>query len=138
MLEAAERPLILSWAKRCRRGYCGSPDSAGIDLRTRQQIRDVAVSETGATVYLEDGNAIEASGSARGRGSAFDLEWLDSSGLTLDGGIVVDRNFEAAPHVAAIGDVAKFPLRGVDGDGVDAHRALGGRGRARRSWPATG
>jgi 3-phenylpropionate/trans-cinnamate dioxygenase ferredoxin reductase component len=116
VLEAAERPLITVLGDEVSAWLQLMAGPAGIDLRTRQQIRDVAVSETGATVYLEDGNAIEASAVLAAVGSAFDLEWLASSGLTLDGGIVVDRNFEAAPHVAAIGDVAKFPLRGVDGD----------------------
>jgi NADPH-dependent 2,4-dienoyl-CoA reductase/sulfur reductase-like enzyme len=116
VLEAAERPLITVLGDEVSAWLQLMAEPAGIDLRTRQQIRDVALSESGATVYLEDGKAIEASAVLAAVGSAFDLEWLASSGLTLDGGIVVDRNFEAAPHVAAIGDVAKFPLRGVDGD----------------------
>ncbi len=116
VLEAAERPLITVLGDEVSAWLLLMAEPAGIDLRTRQKIRDVVITEKGATILLEDGEAIEASAVLAAVGSAFDMEWLASSGLTLDGGVVVDSNFEAAPHVAAIGDVAKFPLRGVDGD----------------------
>ena len=41
-------------------------------------------------------------------GSELDLGWLEGSGVTLDNGVVVDENLEAAPRVAALGDVARF------------------------------
>jgi 3-phenylpropionate/trans-cinnamate dioxygenase ferredoxin reductase component len=37
---------------------------------------------------------------------------LKTSGLSLDGGVVVDENLLASPTIAAIGDVAKFPFKG--------------------------
>jgi NADPH-dependent 2,4-dienoyl-CoA reductase/sulfur reductase-like enzyme len=92
------------------------PKAAEIDVRTSQRIRDVVVSERGATILLEDGEAIEVSAVLAAVGSTIETEWLTTSGLTLDGGVVVDRNFEAAPHVGAVGDIAKFPLPGVEGD----------------------
>jgi NADPH-dependent 2,4-dienoyl-CoA reductase/sulfur reductase-like enzyme len=116
VLEAAERPLITVLGNQVSAWLLLMAEPAGIDLRTRQRIRDVMATENGAMILLEDGEAIEASAVLAAVGSAFDIEWLASSGLTLDGGVVVARNFEAATRVAAIGDVAKFPLRGVDGD----------------------
>jgi NADPH-dependent 2,4-dienoyl-CoA reductase/sulfur reductase-like enzyme len=116
VLEAAERPLITVLGDEVSEWLLLVPKAAEIDLRTGQHIRDVVVSDRGATILLDDGEAIEASMVLAAVGSAVETDWLASSGLTIDGGVVVDRNFEAAPHVGAIGDIARFPLPGVAGD----------------------
>src|SRR5207245_7254010 len=35
-------------------------------------------------------------------------DWLDDSGLTLDDGVVCEETLAAAPHVWAVGDVARW------------------------------
>jgi NADPH-dependent 2,4-dienoyl-CoA reductase/sulfur reductase-like enzyme len=116
VLEAAERPLITVLGDEVSEWLLLVPKAAEIDLRTSQRIRDIVVSDRGATILLENGEAIEASMVLAAVGSAVETDWLASSGLTIDGGVVVDRNFEAAPRVGAIGDIARFPLPGVAGD----------------------
>jgi NADPH-dependent 2,4-dienoyl-CoA reductase/sulfur reductase-like enzyme len=116
VLEAAERPLITVLGDEVSAWLLLVPMAAEVDVRTNQGIRDVVVADGGARILLADGEAIEASTVLAAVGSTIETEWLVSSGLTIDGGVVVDRNFEAAPHVGAIGDIAKFPLPGVEGD----------------------
>ncbi len=116
VLEAAERPLIAVLGDEVSAWLHPMAKAAEIDLRTNQRVFDVVPSSVGAQVVLEDGGRIEAAVVLAAVGSTLDTGWLSSSGLTLDGGVVVDHNFQAAWHVAAIGDVAKFPLAGVEGD----------------------
>jgi 3-phenylpropionate/trans-cinnamate dioxygenase ferredoxin reductase subunit len=116
VLEAAERPLVTVLGADVSAWLQLVPQAAEIDVRTSQRIRDVEVSERGATILFEDGEAMDVSMVLAAVGSAIETDWLASSGLTIDGGVVVDRNFEAAPHVGAIGDIARFPLLGVAGD----------------------
>jgi hypothetical protein len=70
----------------------------------------VDVTENGDEILLEDGR-VQAAMIVGAVGSSLDVDWLRGSELLIDGGIVVDENFEAAPGVGAIGDIAKFPLR---------------------------
>jgi 3-phenylpropionate/trans-cinnamate dioxygenase ferredoxin reductase subunit len=116
VLEAAERPLITVLGDEVSSWLMLVPRAAEIDLRTNQRIRDVVVADGGVTILLDDGESIEASAVIAAVGSSFETDWLESSGLIIDNGVVVDRNFEAAPHVGAIGDIVKFPLPGVEGD----------------------
>jgi NADPH-dependent 2,4-dienoyl-CoA reductase/sulfur reductase-like enzyme len=116
VLEVAERPLISVLGDEVSTWLLQLPHAAEIELRTGQVIRDVVISGEGVTILLQDGEAIEASMVLAAVGSTIETDWLASSGLTIDGGVVVDRNFEAAPHVGAIGDVARFPLPGIEGD----------------------
>jgi NADPH-dependent 2,4-dienoyl-CoA reductase/sulfur reductase-like enzyme len=116
VLEVAERPLITVLGEEVSAWLLLVAEAAEIDLRTGQRVRDVLVSDSGATILLEGGEAIDARAVIAAVGSRFETDWLATSGLTIDDGVVVDRNFEAAPHVGAIGDIARFPLPGVDGD----------------------
>jgi NADPH-dependent 2,4-dienoyl-CoA reductase/sulfur reductase-like enzyme len=116
VLEVTERPLISVLGDEVSTWLLQLPHAAEIELRTGQVIRDVVISGEGVTILLQDGEAIEASMVLAAVGSTIETDWLASSGLPIDGGVVVDRNFEAAPRVGAIGDVARFPLPGVEGD----------------------
>jgi NADPH-dependent 2,4-dienoyl-CoA reductase/sulfur reductase-like enzyme len=90
--------------------------AAEIDVRSHQRVVDVEASGDGARIVFEGGETLDAAAVLAAVGSTLNTEWLSPSGLTLDGGVVVDRHFQAAPGVAAIGDVAKFPLPGPEGD----------------------
>ena len=118
VLEAAPRPLI---------GALGDTVSAwlehlgvdfGIEVRTNQQLRDVRPHEGGFVVDFDDGSSLAAGAILAAVGSSLDLAWLEDSGLTLDHGVVVDRDLQAAPNVAAIGDVARFILTSALGEEV--------------------
>jgi len=116
VFEVAERPLISVLGDEVSSWLLLASKAAEIDVRTNQLIRDVVVVEDGVTLLFADGEAVAASAVLAAIGSTFETDWLASSGLTIDGGVVVDRHFEAAPRVAAIGDIARFPLPGVEGD----------------------
>jgi len=50
-----------------------------------------------------------------GAGAVPNVEWLATSGLEIDNGVVVDESLLATDRVAAIGDVASFSWRNVFG-----------------------
>ena len=108
VLEAAARPLlgvlgeeVSAWLERL-------PADAGVELRTNQRLVDVALVEAGYELLFDDGSRLRANAVLAAVGSALDTAWLEGSGLTIDDGVVVDADLQAAPNVAAIGDVARF------------------------------
>jgi 3-phenylpropionate/trans-cinnamate dioxygenase ferredoxin reductase subunit len=71
--------------------------------------------EAGAlTVELDNGERLAASTAVVGIGSVPSTDWLVSSGLKLDNGVVTDGRLRAvgAQDVYAIGDVARWPHPG--------------------------
>jgi NADPH-dependent 2,4-dienoyl-CoA reductase/sulfur reductase-like enzyme len=107
VLEALERPLIGVVGDEASSWLALLAPAAGIEVRTRQRIRDVTVVDK-VTVDFHAAPSLEAHAAVAAIGSSLDLAWLEDSGLTLDNGVVVDENLEAAPRVAALGDVARF------------------------------
>jgi 3-phenylpropionate/trans-cinnamate dioxygenase ferredoxin reductase component len=107
VLEALDRPLIGVVGDEASSWLSPLASAAGIEVRTRQRIRDVTVVDK-FVVDFHAAPSLEAHAVVAAIGSALDLGWLEGSGLTLDNGIVVDENLEAAPRVAALGDVARF------------------------------
>jgi NAD(P)H-nitrite reductase large subunit len=107
VLEVAERPLISVVGDEASSWLSPLASAAGIEVRTGQRIRDVT-SVDKFTVDFHAAPSLEAGAVVAAVGSTLDLEWLEDSGLTLDNGVVVDENLQAAPRVAALGDVARF------------------------------
>ena len=64
-------------------------------------------------VRIEGGRALHADIVISAVGDLPNTEWVEGSGLTIDGGIVVDDRCRAAPGVVAAGDVVA--LRTPDG-----------------------
>ena len=108
VLEAADRPLLSVLGEQVSSWLASLGPDAGVEVRTNQEISDVRAIGEGFVVELKDGSRVEASAVLAAVGSSLDLAWLEGSGLTLDDGVVVDVNLQAAPRVAAIGDVARF------------------------------
>ena len=73
----------------------------GVDVRMNQRLRDVRPDEGGFAIDFDDGTSLGAGAVLAAVGSSLDLAWLEGSGLTLDHGVVVDRDLQAAPNVAA-------------------------------------
>ena len=116
VLEAAPRPLVgvlgpdvSSWLERLAA-------DAEIELRNDQRIGDVERDDEGFVIRFEDGGELRAATVVVGAGALPNFEWLEGSGLTLDGGVVVDENLLAREHIAAIGDVARFSWPNVMGE----------------------
>ncbi|MFG2801091.1 NAD(P)/FAD-dependent oxidoreductase [Streptomyces pseudovenezuelae] len=83
----------------------------GIDLRCGVTVTEV----TEEGVRLAGGEVVEADEVLVAVGSLPNTEWLRGSGLALRDGVVCDEYCEAAPHVYAAGDVARWynPLFGT-------------------------
>ena len=108
VLEGLSRPLIGALGEQASEWLLKLASNAEIELRTSQEIRDVS----NGSVIFADGSTLDVAAVILGVGAEVNTEWLKTSGLSLDGGVVVDENLLASPTIAAIGDVAKFPFKG--------------------------
>ena len=79
----------------------------GVDLRTGVTVADVYGQSRVEGLALSDGSRVDADVVVVGIGVVPNTEWLESSGLVLDNGIVCNASGEAAPGVYAAGDVAR-------------------------------
>jgi NADPH-dependent 2,4-dienoyl-CoA reductase/sulfur reductase-like enzyme len=93
----------------------GLAQGADVELRVEQKINDVTESPGGLSISFDDGADEEVSAVVVGVGVQTNVEWLESSGLVLDNGVVVDEHFLASARVAAIGDVARFAWPNITG-----------------------
>ena len=78
-----------------------------VDLRTGVTVTGIIGESRVAGIALSDASTIAADVIVVGIGVIPNTEWLASSGLTLDNGIVCDGAGQAAPDVYAAGDVAR-------------------------------
>ncbi|MGC8499100.1 MAG: NAD(P)/FAD-dependent oxidoreductase [Acidimicrobiales bacterium] len=115
VLEALERPLLTVLGPTVSQWLLDLPSQAGIELRTSCGVRDVVSEGDDLVVELVDGTTLRTSTVVAGVGAEPSTEWLVGADVTLDNGVVVDDEFAAAPDVAAIGDVARFPWLGPTG-----------------------
>ena len=60
-------------------------------------------------VRLTDGSEVAAEVVVVGIGVSVNTSWLETSGLTLDDGVLCDDTLLAAPGVVACGDLARYP-----------------------------
>ncbi len=114
VLEANSQPLETVLGEQVAQWLFTLASDAGVELRVNQRINDVVTDGDGFRLHL-DGGEVGAKAVVAAVGSSLDLEWLEGSGINLDGGVVVDAHAQCAPNVAAVGDVARFPLRTVGG-----------------------
>jgi NADPH-dependent 2,4-dienoyl-CoA reductase/sulfur reductase-like enzyme len=115
VLEAAERPLVNVLGPEVSSWLVGLPASAGIELRNDQRISDVLEVDGCFTVTFADGSELSAGVVVVGAGAVVNDEWLATSGVVLENGVVVDEHLQASDRIAAIGDVARFSWRSVTG-----------------------
>jgi len=115
VLEAAERPLLNVLGPDVSSWLEGLPAAVGVELRTSQSIVDVQGSRGSFLISFKDGDDLEARAVVVGAGALPNVEWLATSGLTIDNGVVVNEHLLATDRVAAIGDVARFEWPNVAG-----------------------
>ena len=86
----------------------------GVDLRCGVRVDGFEGGERVERVRLSDGSTVAADVVVVGIGVFPETRWLESSGLTLDDGLVCDETLAAAPGIVAAGDVARWthPLFG--------------------------
>jgi NAD(P)H-nitrite reductase large subunit len=116
VLEAARRPLMTVTGDVVSAWLEPLASDVGIELRTDQRISDVRPTESDYLIEFEDGSTLHAGAVLSAVGSSIDVAWLEGSGLALDDGVVVDGDLQAARHVAALGDVARFRWTNALGD----------------------
>jgi 3-phenylpropionate/trans-cinnamate dioxygenase ferredoxin reductase subunit len=115
VLEAAARPLVNVLGPEVSAWLAGLAGDAGIELRNEQRIADVVATDEGFSVVFADGGTLAAAAVIVGAGAVTNDEWLKTSGLTIDNGVVVDENLLATERIGAIGDVARFMWRSTTG-----------------------
>lgn len=116
VLEALERPLIGVLGPDVSSWIADLASHATIELRTNQRITDVRYDDPMFTILFDNDSFMIVSAVIVAAGAIPNVEWLVTSGLTIDNGVVVDERMMATDRVAAIGDVARFNWRSVVGD----------------------
>lgn len=81
----------------------------GVDLRLGVGVARFEGRDRVEGVRLDDGRRVEADVVVVGVGVTPATDWLQTSGLVLDDGVVCDATLCAAPGVVAAGDVARWP-----------------------------
>ena len=115
VLEAAARPLHAALGEVVAQWLEPLASDAGIELRSRVQVADIVRRAGGFAVQLAEGDSFDAALVVVGVGAVPNDDWLSTSGLVIDGGVVVDSMMMASERVAAIGDVARFEWHSVAG-----------------------
>jgi 3-phenylpropionate/trans-cinnamate dioxygenase ferredoxin reductase subunit len=88
----------------------------GVDLRLGVGVAGFDGTTRVERVRLDDGTAIDADVVVVGVGVAPVTDWLESSGLQLDNGVVCDATLLAAPGVVSAGDITRWPNPLFDGE----------------------
>jgi NAD(P)H-nitrite reductase large subunit len=116
VLEALRRPLIASLGNDVSTWLERLAGDVGIELRSGQHIDDVVRDDEKFTVMFHDGSELRADAVVVGAGALVNVEWLATSGLNIDDGVIVDSDLLATERVAAIGDIAHFSWNSVMGE----------------------
>ena len=80
----------------------------GVTIRCGVGVEAVGGTGRVERVVLTGGDEVAADTVVVGIGVVPATDWLADSGLTLDDGVVCDESLQAAPHVWAVGDVARW------------------------------
>ena len=108
VLEALAMPLSRALGEEMGAACAALHYDNGVDLRTGAGVSGFHGQHRVEGVLLQDGTTVEADLVVVGVGVAPNTAWLESSGLTLDNGVVCDRTGHAAPGIVAAGDVARW------------------------------
>jgi NADPH-dependent 2,4-dienoyl-CoA reductase/sulfur reductase-like enzyme len=113
VLEALPAPLTRVFGDVVGPAIATVHADAGVDLRCGVTV--AAITDDG--VRLGDGSIVPADVVVVGIGAEPVVDWLAGSGLTLEGGVVVESSLRAGrPMVYAAGDVARWPNDLFDGE----------------------
>ena len=108
VLEALAMPLSRALGEEMGAACAALHYDNGVDLRTGAGVSGFHGRHRVEGVLLQDGTTVEADLVVVGVGVAPNTAWLESSGLTLDNGVVCDGTGHAAPGIVAAGDVARW------------------------------
>ena len=116
VFEVAPAPLVGPLGATVADWLKNLPAEAGVELRSGVHVTDVTQVDGEFLVHVEGEGPFAAALVVVGAGAIPNVEWLATSGLTIDNGVVVDRHFLATDRVAAVGDVARFTWDGPLGE----------------------
>ncbi len=116
VFEMASAPLVGALGPTVANWLARLPEEAGIELRVNQRVLDVTEAGAELVVHVEGAGEFAAAAVVAGAGAIPNDDWLATSGLTLDNGVVVDEHLMATDRGAAVGDVARFTWRGPLGE----------------------
>jgi 3-phenylpropionate/trans-cinnamate dioxygenase ferredoxin reductase subunit len=113
LIEALEVPLERALGREMGMLTAEIHREHGVDVRLGVGVDGFDTDGAGrvSAVRLADGTTVDAEVVVVGVGVYPNTAWLESSGLTLDNGVVVDETLLAAPGVVAAGDIARWPSR---------------------------
>jgi NADPH-dependent 2,4-dienoyl-CoA reductase/sulfur reductase-like enzyme len=109
IVEALPTPLVRGVGERMGRALTAIHERQGTKVLTGVSVAEVRGSTSVEAVVLADGTVIETDVLVVGIGAVPNTGWLESSGLTLDNGVVADATLAAAPGVYVAGDIARWP-----------------------------
>ena len=110
VLEALPAPLARAFPPQLGGACAGLHRDHGVDLRCGVTVAGFEGDGRVSGVRLGDGSVVEADVVVVGVGVVPETGWLESSGLTLDNGVVCDATCAtSAPDVVAAGDIARWP-----------------------------
>lgn len=116
MIEMAEAPFERSLGADMGHVLADVHRAQGVDVRLGVGCQALVGDDAVQAVELTDGSTIPADLVVVGVGVQPNTEWLESSGLTIDNGVLCDETTLAAPNVVAAGDVARWPNPQFEGD----------------------
>jgi 3-phenylpropionate/trans-cinnamate dioxygenase ferredoxin reductase component len=115
VLEALPQPMVRGLGLELGAVLAAVHREHGVDLRTGVEVAAIEGEGSVRGVRLGDGSFIAADVVLVAVGVVPATSWLESSGLTIDNGVVCDATCSAAPDVVAAGDVARWPNELFDG-----------------------
>ena len=80
----------------------------GVATKYGVEIVSVSENESGITFDLSDGLKVSGEIAVVAIGCIPNVDWLANSGLDISNGVLCDSNGLAAPHIYAVGDVARW------------------------------
>ncbi len=117
VLEVLAQPMVRGLGPELGSVIAAVHRDHGVDLRTGVAVDGVVDDGDGRVrgVRLGDGTLVDADVVVVGVGVVPETGWLESSGLSIDNGVVCDATCCAAAGIVAAGDVARWPNALFDG-----------------------
>jgi NADPH-dependent 2,4-dienoyl-CoA reductase/sulfur reductase-like enzyme len=112
VLEAAAQPMLRGVGERIGSALASLHRENGVDLRTGVSIESIErIDQSGEAlcVNLAGGVGVECDLVLVAVGAAPVTDWLETSVLSINDGVVCDATLLAAPGVVCAGDVARWP-----------------------------
>jgi NADPH-dependent 2,4-dienoyl-CoA reductase/sulfur reductase-like enzyme len=108
IIEQSEAPLTRAVGAEAGLALLRLHARYGTNVRLGATLVNIRGDDHVVSVMLGDGTELEADLVVVGIGASPNTGWLQSSGLTLDNGIVTDECLRASPRVWAAGDVCRW------------------------------